>query len=80
MTTGGHVAGIVAALLILLGVLLGIGLGIYCFVAESVWISAFGLPVQLKGVEKVILGLFALAPAVLLCLAFWTFRRGSRTH
>ena len=65
---------IVVALVVLLP-LFGVGLGIYCFQAESICLSAFGLPVEVRGVPKFLVGIFCWLPAVLLLWATWVMGR-----
>ncbi len=64
------------ALLFVLIALFGVGFGVYIVAAQSVWMSAFGLPVEVKGIPKVVLGLFCFVPAALLVGLFVAMRRG----
>jgi hypothetical protein len=52
------------ALVVLLMPLFGIAFGIYILAAESIWISAFGLPVKVTGIPKVVFGIVCFLPAV----------------
>jgi hypothetical protein len=61
--------------LFVLTAVFGIGFGIYILLAESVWMSAFGLPVEVKGIPKVLLGIFCFVPTALLVGLFVAMRR-----
>jgi hypothetical protein len=49
----------------------GVAVGIYILVNQSIVISAFGLPVEVKGLGAVVLGALFFLPAVLLGVLFW---------
>jgi hypothetical protein len=72
----GKVGAHLLAVLFVLIVVFGIGFGIYILLAESVWLSAFGLPIEAKGIPKAVLGIFCFVPAALLVGLFVPMRRG----
>ena len=67
------------AVLFVLGAVFGIGYGIYVLFADTVWIFAYGLPVEVRGIPKVVLGIFSFVPAALLVGLFVVMRRGGST-
>lgn len=76
----GQVAGRLLAALLLLSAVFGIGLGVYVLLAEAVVMSAFGLPVEVRGADKAVLAAFCFAPAAVLGRVAWSIRRGLRAE
>jgi hypothetical protein len=75
----GKVSEHLLAVLFMLIAVFGVGFGIYILLAESVWMSAFGLPIEVKGFPKILCGIFCFVPAVLLVGLFLAMRRGGDT-
>ena len=62
------------AVLFLLTVACDVGLGVHVLLAESVALSAFGVPVEVRGTEKAFLAVLCFVPAVAMTAVAWSLR------